>query len=104
MLAQVPGVSPKIAAGIMKKYGGSVYEFLADLRRKISEYEESLSPELSPPSASSADAAVGGAAQLHEPMNKNKLKHVSACFKDVTVDGKRGIGKLTIEKLCFFLG
>ena len=39
-----------------------------------------------------------------EPMNKNKHKHVSECFKDVTVDGKRGIGKLTVEKVCFFLG
>jgi hypothetical protein len=39
-----------------------------------------------------------------EPMNKNKYKHVSECFKDVTVDGKRGIGKLTVEKVCFFLG
>ena len=38
-----------------------------------------------------------------EPMNKNKYKHVSECFKDVTVDGKRGIGKATIEKVCFFL-
>jgi hypothetical protein len=38
------------------------------------------------------------------PMNKNKYKHVSECFKDVTVDGKRGIGKLTVEKVCYFLG
>jgi len=38
------------------------------------------------------------------PMNKNKYKHVSECFKDVTVDGKRGIGKATVEKLCYFLG
>jgi hypothetical protein len=39
-----------------------------------------------------------------EPMNKNKYKHVSECFKDVVMDGKRGIGKLTVEKVCFFLG
>jgi hypothetical protein len=41
--------------------------------------------------------------QVQAPMNKNKLKHVSECFKDVTMDGKRGIGKATIEKLCYFL-
>lgn len=96
MLAQVPGVSPKIAAGIMKKYDGSVYEFLADLRRKLNDYEESISPQMSPPSPVSAPDTI-------EPMNKNKLKHVSECFKDVG-DGKRNIGKATIEKLCYFLG
>jgi ERCC4-type nuclease len=89
MLSQVPGVSPKVAAAILAKYNGSIYEFLGDLHRKIDEYEESLSPEMSPPSP---------------PMNKNKLKHVSECFKDVTMDGKRGIGKATIEKVCYFLG
>jgi ERCC4-type nuclease len=92
MLAQVPGVSPKVAAAILAKYGGSIYEFLGDLHRKIGDYEESLSPEMSPPSP------------LSPPMNKHKLKHVSECFKDVTMDGKRGIGKVTIEKVCFFLG
>ena len=96
MLAQVPGVSPKIATGIMKKYGGSVYEFLADLRRKINNYEESVSPQMSPPSPSQDTLPV------QEPMNKNKLKHVSECFKDVG-DGKRNIGKATIEKMCYFL-
>lgn len=98
MLAQVPGVSPKIAAGIMKKYDGSVYEFLADLRRKMNDYEESISPQMSPPSPSPVLVP-----ETLEPMNKNKLKHVSECFKDVG-DGKRNIGKATIEKLCYFLG
>jgi ERCC4-type nuclease len=93
MLAQVPGVSPKVATAILSKYGGSLYEFLGDLHRKINDYEESLSPELSPPSPTSAPA----------PMNKNKLKHVSECFADIAMDGKRGIGKATIEKLCYFL-
>jgi hypothetical protein len=37
------------------------------------------------------------------PMNKNKYKHVSECFKDISVDGKRGIGKATVEKVCYFL-
>jgi hypothetical protein len=98
MLSQVPGVSPKIAAAILAKYGGSLYEFLGDLHRKIDKYEESLSPEMSPPSPiRSQDTPTA-------PMNKNKLKHVSECFKDVTMDGKRGIGKATIEKVCFFLG
>ena len=113
MLAQVPGVSPKVAAAILAKYGGSVYEFLGDLHRKINDYEESLSPEMSPPSPSGLALALelAGAtettraqdAQAPAPLNKNKLKHVSACFKDVTMDGKRGIGKATIEKLCYFL-
>jgi ERCC4-type nuclease len=95
MLAQVPGVSAKIAAAILAKYNGSLYEFLGDLHRKINDYEESLSPEMSPPSPELAPESI-------EPMNKNKLKHVSGCFKDVG-DGKRNIGKATIEKLCYFL-
>lgn len=107
MLAQVPGVSAKMAAAILAKYGGSLYEFLGELHRKIADYEESLSPEMSPPSPEAGGGAIASntpATGLTEPMNKNKYKHVSACFKDVTVDGKRGIGKLTVEKVCFFLG
>ena len=88
MLSQVPGVSAKMASAILAKYGGSMYEFLGDLHRKINDYEESLSPEMSPP--------------VQEPMNKNKLKHLSVCFKDVG-DGKRNIGKATIEKITYFL-
>jgi ERCC4-type nuclease len=109
MLAQVPGVSAKMAAAILAKYDGSLYEFLGDLHRKIDEYEESMSPEMSPPSPEAGGGGVVAISNTHtttrtEPMNKNKYKHVSACFKDVTVDGKRGIGKLTVEKLLFFLG
>jgi ERCC4-type nuclease len=98
MLAQVPGVSAKMAAAILAKYGGSIYEFLGDLHRKIDDYEESMSPE------ELSGAPSGAVTECIEPMNKNKYKHVSECFKDVTVDGKRGIGKLTVEKVCFFLG
>ena len=96
MLAQVPGVSPKVATAILAKYNGSVYEFLGDLRRKIGEYESS---------SSSLDMVVSAPepAPAPAPMNKNKLKLVSECFKDITTDGKRGIGKATIEKLCYFL-
>ena len=96
MLSQVPGISAKMASAILAKYGGSMYEFLGDLHRKINDYDESLSPEMSPP--------AGLVPESIEPMNKNKYKHVSECFKDVTVDGKRGIGKLTVEKVCYFLG
>lgn len=109
MLAQVPGVSPKVATAILAKYGGSVYEFLGDLRRKIANYEESLSPEMSPPSPLAVEieatetTQAQNTQQVQAPMNKNKLKHVSECFKDITIDGKRGIGKATIEKLCYFL-
>jgi ERCC4-type nuclease len=98
MLAQVPGVSAKMASAILTKYGGSIYEFLGDLHRKIANYEESVSPEMSPPSPTEV------VPESIEPMNKNKYKHVSECFKDITVDGKRGIGKLTVEKVCYFLG
>jgi len=114
MLSQVPGVSPKVASAILAKYGGSIYEFLGDLHRKINDYEESLSPEMSPPSpvlalvlplelAGATETTRTQDAQTQAPMNKNKLKHVTECFKDVTMDGKRGIGKATIEKLCYFL-
>jgi hypothetical protein len=112
----VPGVSPKVAAVILAKYGGSLYEFLGDLRRKIGEYEESLSPEMSPPSppvlaleivatetTQATDTTRMPTQDAPAPMNKNKLKLVSECFKDITTDGKRGIGKATIEKLCYFL-
>jgi ERCC4-type nuclease len=98
MLAQVPGVSAKMAAAILAKYGGSIYEFLGDLHRKIDDYEESMSPE------ELSGAPTGLVPESIEPMNKNKYKHVSECFKDVTVDGKRGIGKATVEKVCYFLG
>jgi ERCC4-type nuclease len=104
MLAQVPGVSAKMAAAILAKYGGSIYEFLGDLHRKIANYEESLSPEMSPPSPDAGHHGVTINASVMEPMNKNKYKHVSACFADIAIDGKRGIGKATIEKVCYFLG
>jgi hypothetical protein len=99
MLAQVPGVSAKMASAILSKYNGSIYEFLGDLHRKINDYEESVSPEMSPPSPSSTDAP---GAPVHEPMNKNKLKHITECFKGGG-GGKRGIGKATVEKLTYFL-
>ena len=98
MLAQVPGISAKMAAAILAKYGGSMYEFLCDLHRKISDYEESLSPE------EMSGSPTGLIPESIEPMNKNKYKHVSECFKDVMVDGKRGIGKATVEKVYYFLG
>ena len=104
MLAQVPGISAKMAAAILAKYNGSIYEFLGDLHRKIANYEESLSPEMSPPSPEAGPHGVTINASVMEPMNKNKYKHVSACFADITMDGKRGIGKVTIEKVCYFLG
>ena len=111
MLAQVPGISAKMAAAILAKYGGSMYEFLDDLHRKISDYDERLSPEMTPHSGAVlalelAAASYAVSMESHDTslvmMNKNKLKYVSACFKDVG-DGKRIIGKATIEKLCYFL-
>jgi ERCC4-type nuclease len=102
MLAQVPGVSAKMASAILAKYNGSIYEFLGDLHRKIANYEESLSPEMSPPSPDAGPDATTNSSVI-ERMNKNKYKHVSACFADIAMDGKRGIGKATIEKLIYFL-
>jgi len=102
MLAQVPGISAKMAAAILAKYNGSIYEFLGDLHRKIANYEESLSPEMSPPSPDAGPDATTNSSVI-ERMNKNKYKHVSACFADIAMDGKRGIGKATIEKLTYFL-
>jgi hypothetical protein len=56
---------------------------------------------MSPPSPDAGpDATPHGL--VMEPMNKNKLKHVSECFKGVG-DGKRNIGKATVEKLTYFL-
>ncbi len=86
-----------------------MYEFLGDLHRKIDDYEESMSPEeLSGSGAGvvvlASEATDATDTRPSSPMNKNKYKHVSECFKDVTVDGKRGIGKLTVEKVCYFLG
>jgi ERCC4-type nuclease len=109
MLAQVPGVSAKMAAAILAKYGGSMYEFLGDLHRKIDDYEESMSPEeLSGAPAGAGVVPVATTVETHDTpsllMNKNKYKHVSECFKDISVDGKRGIGKVTVEKVCYFLG
>ena len=101
MLSQVPGISPKIATSIMKKYDGSIYDFLADLRRKLNDYEDSISPEISPPSPEKM-TSTPSQSSTQEAMNKNKLKHVSECFKDVG-DGKRNVGKATIEKVCYFL-
>lgn len=103
MLAQVPGVSAKTASAILSKYGGSIYEFLDDLHQKIANYEESVSPEMSPPSPDEGPVGTTINASVMEPMNKNKLKYISACFSDIGMDGKRGIGKATIEKLTYFL-
>ena len=100
MLAQVPGVSPKVAAAILAKYGGSIYEFLGDLHRKIGEYDANIASSLS---SSLEMAVVPSTPTSPVPMNKNKLKHVSECFADIATDGKRGIGKATIEKLTYFL-
>lgn len=41
MLSNIPGVSPKIAAAIMKKYNNSMFEFLDDLKRKTDKFEDS---------------------------------------------------------------
>ena len=100
MLAQVPGVSAKVAAAILAKYGGSIYEFLGDLHRKIGEYDVNIASSLS---STLEMAMVPSTPAAPVPMNKNKLKHVSECFADIAMDGKRGIGKATIEKLTYFL-
>jgi hypothetical protein len=68
MLSNIPGVSPKIAAAIMKKYNNSMFEFLDDLKRKNDIFEESSSKtnKIPPPS-----------------------KILAECFADIEIHGNK---------------
>jgi len=110
MLSQIPGISPKIAVAIMKKYNNSICEFLADLKLKLNIYEDSISPPKSPVVDDNNNNNNNN--NNKEQINKNKLRIITECFKDIEVigdnngDGKintRGIGKATVEKIYRYL-
>ena len=121
MLSQIPGISPKIAIAIMKKYNNSICEFLADLKLKLNIYEDSISPPKSPVEDNNNNnnntLYISGLATCvnnemnTEQINKNKLRIISECFKDIEVVGDntggkintRGIGKATVEKIYRYL-
>jgi ERCC4-type nuclease len=119
MLSQIPGISPKIAVAIMKKYNNSICEFLADLKLKLNIYEDSISPPKSPVEDNNNNITlhISGLATCvnnemnTEQINKNKLRIISECFKDIEVVGDntggkintRGIGKATVEKIYRYL-
>jgi ERCC4-type nuclease len=68
MLSNIPGVSPKIAAAIMKKYNNSMFEFLVDLKRKTDKFEDSY---------------------INSKMNKSPVpsKILAECFADIEIQG-----------------
>ena len=100
MLSQIPGISPKIAMAIMKKYNHSILGFLADLNRHLDNVEEN-------------------SIKMKIPVNQLKVAEISKCFKDIEVpvlqmsisDGdfintksqSRKIGKATINKIIDYL-
>jgi len=110
MLSQIPGISPKIAMAIMKKYNHSILGFLADLKRHLDNVEEN-------------------SIKMKIPVNQMKVVEISKCFKDIEVpvaqmsishnytknnndddDGdlntksqSRKIGKATINKIIAYL-
>lgn len=66
MLSNIPGVSPKIAAAIMKKYNNSMFEFLDDLKRKTDKFEDSY---------------------INSKTNKSPIpsKILAECFSDIEI-------------------
>lgn len=123
MLSQIPGISAKIAVAIMKKYDNSMSEFLADLKKKIDIYEDSIWSPNSPANDnrnknddSQVNINITNLSPLNDEtnivqINKHKLRIITECFKDIEVVGDntggkintRGIGKATIEKIYRYL-
>jgi ERCC4-type nuclease len=117
MLSNIPGVSPKIAAAIMKKYNNSMFEFLHDLKRKNDIFEESISNtnKIPPPSKILAECF----ADIEIYGNKDG-KGIEGNMDDVDLGGDetakessssssrdkhqiRKIGKATIDKIYKYL-
>jgi ERCC4-type nuclease len=118
MLSQIPGVSSKIATAIMKKYNNSIFHLLADMKRKLNHYEDTISPDDESPNASpnaghnpspnaSPDAGI---------IRNHKLKYLSECFNDINVNDvkctegdpqqpkpSRKIGKAIVSKIYHYL-
>lgn len=122
MLSQIPGISAKIAVAIMKKYDNSISEFLADLKKKIDIYEDSVWSPNSPANDNRnknnhSPVNISSLSCLNDEtntaqINKHKLRIITECFKDIEVVGDsngggkintRGIGKATIEKIYRYL-
>ena len=114
MLSQIPGVSSKIATAIMKKYNNSIFSLLADMKRKLNHYEDTISPDNASPNAGHIDSPISS--PKAGIVRNNKLKYLSECFKDINVnDGKctedeqqqtkpsRKIGKAIVSKIYHYL-
>lgn len=120
MLSQIPGVSSKIATAIMKKYNNSIFLLLADMKRKLNHYEDTISPDnaspISSPNAGHIDSPISS--PKAGIVRNNKLKYLSECFNDINVnDGKcteddqqqqqtkpsRKIGKAIVSKIYHYL-
>jgi ERCC4-type nuclease len=115
MLSNIPGVSPKIAAAIMKKYNNSMFEFLHDLKRKNDIFEESSSNtnKIPPPSKILAECFADieiygnkdgkGIEGNMDPVDlgKEAIKESSSNSRDK--HQIRKIGKATIDKIYKYL-
>jgi hypothetical protein len=114
MLSNIPGVSPKIAAAIMKKYNNSMFEFLDDLKRKNDIVEESSSKTKKAQIPSKILAECFADIEIH---GSNGDKGIEGKTHDCGLDDEiekesntnnsthqiRKIGKATIEKIYKFL-
>jgi crossover junction endonuclease MUS81 len=118
MLSQIPGVSSKIATAIMKKYNNSIFHLLADMKRKLNHYEDTISPDDESPNASpNAGHNPGPNASPDAGIIRNhKLKYLSECFNDINVNDvkctegeqqqpkpSRKIGKAIVSKIYHYL-
>jgi ERCC4-type nuclease len=118
MLSQIPGVSTKIATAIMKKYNNSIFHLLADMKRKLNHYEDTISPDDESPNASpNAGHNPGPNASPDAGIIRNhKLKYLSECFNDINVNDvkctegeqqqpkpSRKIGKAIVSKIYHYL-
>jgi ERCC4-type nuclease len=115
MLSNIPGVSPKIAAAIMKKYNNSMFEFLHDLKRKNDIFEESISNTNKSPIPSKILAECFADIEIHmnkeakciegdmnsENLGKEAIKESSSNSRDK--HQIRKIGKATIDKIYKYL-
>lgn len=115
MLSNIPGVSPKIAAAIMKKYNNSMFEFLHDLKRKNDIFEEIISNTNKSPIPSKILAECFADIEIHmnkdakciegdmnsENLGKEAIKESSSNSRDK--HQIRKIGKATIDKIYKYL-
>lgn len=115
MLSNIPGVSPKIAAAIMKKYNNSMFEFLHDLKRKNDIFEESISNTNKSPIPSKILAECFADIEIHMnkeakciegDMNSDNLGEETLNESSSNSRDKhqiRKIGKATIDKIYKYL-